>query len=100
MAFDARIINLINDFSKPITKGNWRASHVPFSKDELNLVLYKQKTYECDCCCTELTYKEHLYSIHLCDTCYNSHYLVAIIIWIIIAGVYSTFQNNTSPSPR
>ena len=99
MSFDVRIINIIHEYSKPITKGNWRASRVPFSKDELKYFIYKQKTYECECCCKELTYKEHLYSTHLCDTCFNSQYIVVIIIFIIIACVYSTFQNNTMPPP-
>jgi hypothetical protein len=99
MAFDANIIKLINDFSKPITKGNWRESRVPFSKYELNYLIYKKQNYECECCCKELTYKEHLYSIYICDTCYNSQYVVACILCIIIASVYSTFQNNTSPPP-
>jgi len=99
LKFDQRILKLINDYSKPITKGNWRSSHVLFSKLELKYFIYKKNIYECECCCKELTYKEHLYSIHLCDTCYNSQYVVFIIIWFIIACVYSTFQNNTSPPP-
>jgi hypothetical protein len=97
MTFDRNIINIINEYSKPITKGNWKSSRVLFSKHELFYAIYKRHIYECECCSKELTYKEYNFSIHICSTCYNSQYFVAIIMWVIIACVYSTFQNNTSP---
>ena len=99
MVFNARIINLINDYSKPITKGNWRLSCVPFSKNELKYAIYKKKMYDCECCCKELTFDEYLWSIRMCNRCYNSQYFVLLIMWAIIACVYSTFQNNTVPEP-
>ena len=99
LVFDTRILKLIHDYSKPITKGNWRSSRVLFSKDELKYVIYKKHIYECECCCRGLTYDEHLFSLHMCNTCYNSQYIVLLIIWFIIACVYSTFQNNTIPPP-
>jgi len=42
LKFDQRILKLINDYSKPITKGNWRSSHVLFSKLELKYFIIKK----------------------------------------------------------